>query len=119
MPSNPRFRGALAENYIMQSLVANGLQPFYWVPKSGSTAEIEFVLQNQAAQVIPIEVKSGSRVSSTSFQSYLRKSMAPFGVRLSEKNIGEDGGIISLPLYAAFCVDENFLMGGVPNVYER
>ena len=26
---NPRFRGALAENYIMQSLVANGLQPFY------------------------------------------------------------------------------------------
>lgn len=116
---NPRFRGALAENYIMQSLVANGLQPFYWVPKSGSTAEIEFVLQNQAAQVIPIEVKSGSRVSSTSFQSYLRKSMAPFGVRLSEKNIGEDGGIISLPLYAAFCVDENFLMGGAPNVYER
>lgn len=110
---NPRFRGALAENYVMQSLVANGLQPFYWVPKNGSASEIEFVLQNRAAQAVPLEVKSGSRVSSASFQSYLRKSEAPFGVRLSEKNIGEEGGIISLPLYAAFCVDEDFLMGDV------
>lgn len=108
---NPCFRGAIAENYVMQSLIANELRPFYWVPKSGAAAEIEFVLQNRAAQVIPVEVKSGSRVSAASFQSYLRKSEAPFGVRLSEKNIGDEGGLVSLPLYAAFCLDEDFLMG--------
>lgn len=106
-----RFRGALAENYVEQSLVANGLHPFYWVPKAGTPAEVEFVLQDGLGRVVPIEVKSGKNVSATSLKRYQEKSGALVAVRISEKNFGREGGILSVPLYATFCLNEDTLLG--------
>ena len=106
-----RFRGALAENYVEQSLVANGLRPFYWVPKAGTPAEVEFVLQDGLGQIVPIEVKSGKNVSATSLKRYQEKSGAPTAVRIYEKDFGQEGGILSVPLYAAFCLSGDALLG--------
>lgn len=105
------FRGALAENYIMQALVANGLETFYWTPGTTSQNEVEFVLQNRLGRIVPIEVKSGSNTASRSLNAYLAKTGAPLGVRLSTKNFGFEEGqrILSVPLYAAFCLDEEAL----------
>lgn len=100
-----RFRGALAENYVEQSLIANGLHPYYWVPKTGAQAEVEFVIQNGLGEIIPTEVKSGMNVSSVSLKRYQEKAAAPIAIRISEKNFGQTDGILSIPLYAAFCID--------------
>lgn len=97
-----RFRGSLAENYVMQQLVARDVTPYYWgVP---SRAEVEFVTRDVAGNVIPIEVKSGTNVRSSSLATYARTYEPTYSVRISARNFGFEGGIRSVPLYAAGCL---------------
>ena len=107
---SPAFRGALAENYVMQALVANGLETFYWASGTSARQEIEFVMQNRRGEVIPLEVKSGDNIRSTSLTRFMEKSKASCALRLSTKNFGREGRLFSVPLYAAFCIDEKSLM---------
>jgi len=58
------FKGALAENYIMQVLVTNGFEPFYW--SSQGKAEVDFVFQDKQGRIIPLEGKSADNVRSKS-----------------------------------------------------
>lgn len=106
------FRGALAENYVMQALKAAGLKTFYWMPEENAQrGEIDFIYQTKMAEAIPVEVKSARNVSAKTLSRFMKESRAPFGVRLSENEFGctrlENGAELrSLPLYAAFCMDE-------------
>ena len=99
-----RFRGGLAENFVMQQLVAAGLEPFYW--GTASKAEVDFVVSLPGQGVVPIEVKSGGNVSARSFEAYRRAYEPSLAIRLSTRNVGFDRGILSLPLYAAFCLTD-------------
>ncbi|MDR2163075.1 MAG: DUF4143 domain-containing protein [Clostridiales Family XIII bacterium] len=49
-------RCALTENYVATALAAMDVKYHYW--RSGNTAEIDFIVQDGAGQVIPVEVKS-------------------------------------------------------------
>lgn len=98
------FRGAFAENYVMQALCTNGHQPMYWTPGDAS-AEIEFVIPGESGAVIPIEVKSGMNVRSRSLKSYVEKNGCDLGYRVSALNFGQEGPLKSIPLYAAFCIE--------------
>ncbi|MDP4536002.1 AAA family ATPase [Alkalimonas collagenimarina] len=65
------YKGYIAENFIQQELAALGIEPtFSW---SDARAEIEFVIADQAGNIIPIEVKSGKRTRAKSLQSYIDK----------------------------------------------
>lgn len=105
------FRGALAENYVMQALRANNLKTFYWMPEnSGTRGEIDFVYQTERAEIIPIEVKSARNVSAKSLRAFMAQGLSPYAIRLSEKEFGstelEEGAMLkSLPLYAAFTIE--------------
>lgn len=92
------IRGALAESYVAQQLRAQGRTLYYWGVASKS--ELDFVLDDDS-RVIPIEVKSGTRVSSRSLEAYRTRYAPERIIRLSERNFGDEGGIVSLPLYAA------------------
>jgi predicted AAA+ superfamily ATPase len=92
------FKGALAENYIMQALVTNGINPFYWC--SPGIAEVDFVFQNRQGDIIPIEVKSSDNVRSKSLRLYCETYKPPYSIRISAKNFGCENNIKSLPLYA-------------------
>lgn len=98
------FRGALAENYVMQALTSNDIKTHYWADKSGAH-EVEFIFSDGLGRLVPIEVKSGSNVRAKSLRYFLDKSYAPYGIRISSKNFGFDNGIFSVPLYAAFCIN--------------
>lgn len=98
-----RFRGALAENYVMQQLVAAGAKPYYW--GAASKAEVEFVLA-AGGKVVPVEVKSGARVKSKSVMAFAEKYGTGRVIRVSAKNFGSDGFVESVPLYAAPLVGE-------------
>lgn len=91
------FKGALTENYILQSLVRQfGEQQYYWT--SGNTAEVEFVLQHKN-EIIPIEVKADVNVKAKSLSLY-RKTYAPrLSVRFSARNFRKDNDLLNLPLY--------------------
>ena len=98
-PAFKEFKGALAENYILQSLIAQGLTPpSYWT--SGNQAEVEFLLQRNL-DILPIEVKSGTSVTSRSLAEYSRRYNPPLRLRLSLLNLKHDNNLINIPLFLA------------------
>lgn len=94
--------GSLAENYIAQCLVAGGFVPRYWT--SGRSAEVDFVIEDGSARAVPVEVKSSGNVRSRSLSVYREKYHPQRSIRFSARNFGNENGIESLPLYAAFCL---------------
>ncbi|MDR0751090.1 MAG: ATP-binding protein [Christensenellaceae bacterium] len=93
--------GAMTENYIAQSLKANGLKFYYW--ESGNNAELDFVIQIEN-EIIPIEAKSWKSVRSQSLEVFRKKYNIKKSIRISAKNFGFENGIKSVPLYAVWCI---------------
>lgn len=89
------FKGALAENFVLQSLVANGFVPYFW--SSGNTAKVDFVLQTDT-DIVPVEVKSDSRISGRSLSVYYNKYSPHKRIRISGNNLKLNDGLLSLPL---------------------
>lgn len=107
---SPEFRGALAENAVMQALRARGIASYYWMPEgSGAQGEVDFVYQTPQAEVIPVEVKSARNVTAKSLRRLMREGRSPYAIRLSEQEFGRtvdaDGNELrSIPLYATYCM---------------
>ena len=97
------FKGALAENYIMQALVTNGISPYYW--SSPGKAELDFVFQDREGNIIPLEAKSADNVRAKSLGTFVSLYHPPFAIRVSARNFGFENNIKSIPLYAVFCLE--------------
>ena len=96
------FRGALAENYVAQTLRAGGHQLYYWTSETPA-AELDFVLQKEG-KIMPVEVKSGKNTHARSLKHFRNLYQPEMAIRLSEKNFGLEEGVFAVPLYAAFCI---------------
>jgi predicted AAA+ superfamily ATPase len=102
------FRGALTEQYVLCELIANAnIKPMYWGNDTGK-AEVDFIFQHKG-EVVPLEVKSGSQVSSRSLKVYIDKFHPDVAVRTSPSDYRQDilvksdtasTKMIELPLYA-------------------
>lgn len=90
------FKGAMAENVVLQSLIplTDDQLPFYWT--SGATAEVEFVMQCGTA-VVPIEVKAENNISGNSLSEYNKKYHPKYRVRFSMLNLQFNDGLLSCP----------------------
>ena len=95
------FKGAITENYIAQELTSKYNSLYYWT--HGRNAEIDFMIYNDDG-IIPVEVKSGNNVKSTSLNLYIRENKPKYAIRISTKNFGFENDIKSIPLYAAFLI---------------
>ena len=95
------YKGAIYENAIAQMLTAKGYRLYFFKPSQNM--EIDFIIRFEG-YVCPVEVKSSDNTRSKSLSSLLssRKYSIKKAIRLSTKNIGEENGIISLPIYLAF-----------------
>lgn len=96
------FKGALAENYIMQALVTNGIRPYYWTMQQ--KAKLDFVFQDQQGNIIPLEGKSADHVRARSLNAFVKRYECSYAIRVSAKNFGFENKIKSIPLYALFCL---------------
>ena len=96
------FKGALAENYIMQALTVNGFEPFYW--SSPGKAKLDFVIQDRSGNILPLEGKSADNVKAKSLRTFVSLYEPPYAIRVSAKNFGFENNIKSIPLYALFCL---------------
>lgn len=90
------FKGALTENYVLQTLVAIGLNPYYFT--FDNRYEIDFIIQYQN-EIIPIEVKSSENVNNTSLKVYNEINKPKTRVRLSMRNLNKDDNLINIPLF--------------------
>ncbi len=98
-------KGAIYENIIAQMLAANGFPLYFYKPTQ--TLELDFIIRFEDS-VVPIEVKSGDNVRSKSLSSILaRDKNVTKAIRLSARNVGEENGIISIPLYMAYLIRQD------------
>ena len=102
-----RYRGALAENYVMSELKCSGHEPYFW--RSGNSAEVDFVYEAKGA-VVPVEVKSADNTQAKSYRLFCKKYNPPSGFKLSAKNIAEnmceETLTKNIPLYLIWNINE-------------
>ena len=90
------FKGALTENYVLQTLIAIGLNPYYYT--FDNRYEIDFIIQYKN-EIIPIEVKSGESINNTSLKVYNEINKPKVRIRFSMKNLNKDDNLINIPLF--------------------
>lgn len=93
------FKGALAEQFVCQELIAAGHQPYYW-SSDDSRQEIDFLI-NGDDHIVPIEVKSGKTLASPSFNKFMRSQPGVHGYKLSMLPYQQNEAITNMPLYLA------------------
>ncbi|MFZ4859162.1 MAG: ATP-binding protein [Desulfuromonadaceae bacterium] len=98
-------RGGIAEAFVGTELLKYGvphLQPalYYWHREANSSnAEVDYIIQKET-EIIPIEVKSGSKGLMQSLHLFLSERNLPVGLRISTENFTTYGSIVTVPLYA-------------------
>lgn len=98
------FKGAMAENMVLQSLVAHfDAMPRYWT--SEATAEVDFLLQD-GTSLLPVEVKSGTRLSGKSLGIYMDRFPVELALRYSMNNLKRDEAILNIPIFLADWTDK-------------
>lgn len=96
------FKGALTENFVLQSLVPQlDVTPRYW-SRTNPPYEVDFVIQRQN-DIIPVEVKADTNIKSTSLKKYAETypQETKLRVRFSLNNLKFDNGILNIPLFMA------------------
>ena len=98
------YKGALAEQYVLQQLIATQDQPvYYWATEKG-TAEIDFVLQ-RGQSVIPIEVKAEENLKAKSLKTYVEQYQPQQAIRYSMADYSEQDWqdrMVNVPLCGVF-----------------
>ena len=95
-----RYKGSIAENYVLNELLEQGENVFFW--RSGNTAEVD-ILTESDGRIIPMEVKAADNVQAKSYKQFCKRYAPAVGYKFSLKNIGESlceqTRTISLPLF--------------------
>jgi predicted AAA+ superfamily ATPase len=91
------FKGALAENFVLQSLVTQfEVTPRYWT--SEGKAEVDFLIQHNV-DILPVEVKSAYAISGKSLFVYNTQYSPKFRIRYSLNNLKLDDNLINIPVF--------------------
>ena len=92
------FKGAMAENFVLGSLLAQGFNaPHYWTI-SGNRAEVDFLIQD-GIDIYPLEVKAEESITGQSFKVYQEKYSPRLRLRFSMKNLKLNGNILNIPIF--------------------
>jgi uncharacterized protein len=97
-------KGNIAELLVGLELIKSAspyeIQPlYYWLREvKSSNAEVDFVIQQQE-NIIPIEVKAGTKGAMQSMHLFMKEKAAKKGIRISLENFGKFNNIDVFPLY--------------------
>jgi len=99
------FKGAMAENAVLQSMMPlmDDQRPYYWT--SPGTAEVEFVIQWDD-EIIPIEVKAEENITGSSLSVYNKTYSPHYRMRFSMLNLQFNEGLLSSPAPLASWLDK-------------
>lgn len=94
------FKGALTENFVLQSLIPQfEVTPRYW-SQINPPYEVDFLIQKDNT-IFPVEVKSDSNIKSKSLKKF--KELFPDDVKLrirfSLNNLKLDDDVLNIPLF--------------------
>ena len=93
------FKGAIAEQYVLQQFkTIKDLPVFYWSNET-SRAEIDFVIQIKS-DVVPVEVKAERNLQAKSLKVYMEKFKPNYAIRTSMADYKKTDSLIDIPIYA-------------------
>ena len=98
-------KGGIAELHMGLELIKNSScyskpELYYWQREAlNSQAEVDYVIQQQE-DIIPIEVKAGTKGAMQSMYIFMKEKKAKKGIRCSLENFSEYENIEVIPLYA-------------------
>ncbi|MCI9126069.1 MAG: ATP-binding protein [Eubacterium sp.] len=101
------FKGALSENYILESLTNQfEVLPRYWSMINPSY-EVDFIIQRKN-EIFPIEVKAEMNTTSKSLKKYKEKygDKVKLRIRFSMDNLSLDNDMLNIPLFLADYTDK-------------
>ena len=93
------FKGAMAEQYVLQELKSIGTLPIYYWTAEKASAEVDFIVQYQD-NIIPIEVKAAENLKAKSLKSYYDQFKPGTSIRTSLSNYRKEEWLINIPLFA-------------------
>jgi len=101
------FKGALTEQFVLTELAGKDFirNIYYWT--SEATAEVDFVFADNK-DIYPVEVKAGRNLQARSLKVYRERYDPKLAIRTSLSNLRLDDGLLNVPLYALFNL-ENYL----------
>lgn len=96
------FKGALSENYVLQTLVTQfEVMPRYW-SQNNPPYEVDFIIQREN-DIFPVEVKAELNTKSRSLKKYvdLFGDKIKLRIRFSMDNLKLDDDVLNIPLFMA------------------
>lgn len=93
------FKGALTEQFVFQQLVGNEQLSIHYFTFDRSKFEIDFIIQNENDEIIPIEVKSGENLKARSFKLFCEKYKPRTAIRSSPSEYHKEDWMINVPLF--------------------
>jgi len=100
------FKGALAEQYVMQQLVAETDLSLYYFATDKAAYEVDFLFQNGGTP-IPLEVKAKENLKSHSLKMFHEKYGPKVSYRTSMSNYRSQEWLINIPLWAIQIIRDN------------
>ena len=92
------FKGALTEQYVLQQLVLR-YEPYYYA-KANSTQEIDFLLQDEEDEIVPLEVKAETKIKAKSLRQFVADNRSKKAYRISMNDYQQGDWGTNVPLYA-------------------
>lgn len=95
------YKGAIFENYIADIFTKMNRKLYYFHKDSG--LELDFIIRYKG-ECVPVEVKAntGNAKSLRTVMNHPEKYHIEHAIKLGNYNIGENDGVLTLPLYMAF-----------------
>jgi len=93
------FKGALTEQFVFQQLILNEKLAIHYFPFDNSKFEVDFIVQNEDDEIIPIEAKSGENLKAKSFKLFCEKFSPETAIRTSLSNYKKENWMTNVPLY--------------------
>ena len=93
------FKGAIAEQYVLQELIAGEKYTPYYFSSEKLSFEVDFLIQREQ-DIIPIEVKAEDNLRAKSLKFYCEKYKPAMAIRTSTAKTRVQEWMINIPLWA-------------------
>ena len=93
------FKGAIAEQYVLQQFKTIDDMPIYYWTNETSRSEVDFVIQ-RGSKVIPVEVKAATNLKARSLKIYMEQFKPELAIRTSLADYKKTENLVDIPLYA-------------------
>ena len=93
------FKGAITEQFVFQQLLLNNDLAIHYFSFDNSKYEIDFILQNENDEIIPVEAKSGNNLKARSFKLFCEKFQPETAIRTSLSSYNRESWMTNVPLY--------------------